>query len=110
MKTTMNAPFSEKEEDAILAAWAALLSIPAPSRLDISEMLQHVTRLIEAGHELRRKIADSCYYANRRAFPDKPRPKASRNVPGVWDMAQKIAELGITEDDVEAILKSRVQP
>jgi hypothetical protein len=108
MKTTMNAELSSEEHFRVHSAWNTLTSIPTPlptEQLTIPQMLAHATSLVEAAHELRRAIADACYYAERRAFPSKPEGKAARVIIGGWDIAKTIADLGITPAEIEELIR-----
>ena len=82
-KSTMGAPLSADEEEAILEAWYRLESL-AMAQAELTEpveMLDHVTDLIMAAYEVRRAIGEGWNNANARAWPTPPRAVIRPRIP-----------------------------
>jgi len=73
---------------------------------DPVEMLNTGTALTRAIWELRRAIDDAWHNANKRAFPDPPR-KVRREPITFFVTSDDLKALGITKEDVEAILEEK---
>jgi hypothetical protein len=109
--STLGAPLTEAEEDAIQNSFSILQGICDTiyeADPDPVEMLNHVTDLIMQGWHVRRAIDDAWFCANRRAFPTTTRVKPTlASTARIDALANDLRSLGFTPGDLEAaILKT----
>jgi hypothetical protein len=107
LKSTMNAPLTDAEEDAILEAWAKLLKytdfLGTISRNETVTMLDAAADLVGIVSELRTAIYNGWHRANARAFPARVvRVKYNDNKRSIG----RVIEENYTPEEIQAALKT----
>jgi hypothetical protein len=116
LKSTMNAPLTDAEEDAILEAWAKLLKytdfLGTIARDETVTMLDAAADLVGIVSELRTAVYNGWHRANARAFPTRIvgfNKKVADDIKkyGTTDMHKigRVIEKNYTKEEIQAALK-----
>jgi hypothetical protein len=121
MYSTMGAPLTREETEAIRTAWLnlgdaalALEGVPAEGTFrrgeDCVAMLNRATDLVMAVSSLRTTISNAWHYANKRAFPDPDRSVIGgglhrRQRSNTISTKAALAQLNLTEAEFDELLK-----
>jgi hypothetical protein len=114
MYSTMGAPLSQEETEAIHAAWGDLIraaqaledQLPEGNRgEDGAAMLTLAADLVMAVSTLRTAISNGWHYANKRAYPDDRSAIGTGLKRRPSTRAAALAQLNLTEADFDELLK-----
>jgi hypothetical protein len=104
LRSTMNAPLTDDEEDRILSTWADILehgeSLVRVPREDTVAALDAVADMVGLISQFRTAVHQGWHYANRRAFPGPSPRKRTAGIAGKQDY---------TDEQIKAALKELFQ-